>query len=383
VGRAAHYGLRVALLPTWGLTVVNRYGEHGGVFTPSTAEAYGRWMGARYRNQGVIWVLGGDTIPLWPEDPIDKSSPIIDYRPIYDAMAQGLIEGDGGDPFITYHPCGVGFSGVALPRTSLYFHDHEWLDMNMLQSSHFRDPSVYRKFGFDFGWNATFNYQLVADEYDSTPVRPVIDGETRYEDEPVDVEFEESKGYWKAYDSRNAAYHAVFAGAAGHTYGNNSVHQFYDPKHKPALEWVRSPWQVELNAPGARQMQHLKALMLSRPYFSRIPDQSLIVGNASDGIEHVGATRDRDGSYAMIYAPQGQTVVVDLSKLSGLKWVAWWFDPRSGVAQKIDASLSSTGKVAFTPPSRGAEEDWILVIDDAQRRFPPPGSHSLEEHNGP
>src|SRR5262249_53164685 len=183
--------------------------------------------------------------------------------------------------------------------------------------SHFRDPSVFTAFGFDFGWNATLNYEPITQEYNSLPVRPVLDGETRYEDEPVDVLFDESKGYWKAYDSRNAAYHAVFAGAAGHTYGDNSVHQFYDPAHKGPLEWVKSPWQVELNAPGAQQMSHLKELMLSRPYFTRIPDQSLVVGDSGQGITHVSATREKSGSYGMIYLPQGQSIAVDLAQISG------------------------------------------------------------------
>lgn len=377
VDRAARYGLRMAMLPTWGLSMINRFGgdpDHARIFTPANAEAYGRWIAAHYRNKGVIWILGGDMIPLSPQESKREGSPIIDYRPIYDAMAKGIIEGDGGNPFISYHPCGLSFSGTAQSRTSLYFHDRDWLDMNMLQSSHFKDPSVFFKSGFDFGWNATFNYEPVLQEYYSTPVRPVIDGETRYEDEPIDVLFEESKGYWKAYDSRNAAYHAVFAGAAGHTYGNNSVHQFYDRAYKPALEWVKSPWQVELNAPGAQQMQHVKELMLSRPYFSRIPDQSLIVGPTGQGVEHVNATRDKDGSYAMIYAPQGQTITVDLSKISGLKAIAWWYDPRTGAAAKVGSNFSTTARMVFTPPTSGAENDWVLVLDDESKGFRAPGA---------
>lgn len=42
-----------------------------------------------------------------------------------------------------------------------------------------------------------------------------------------------NQGSWTAYDARNAAYHAVFAGAAGHTFGNTSVHLSYDPDRFP------------------------------------------------------------------------------------------------------------------------------------------------------
>jgi len=65
----------------------------------------------------------------------------------------------------------------------------------------------------DFAWDGTYNYEPIHDEYYSLPTRPIIDGEPRYEDLAVDVESDpkiiEAKGYWKAYDVRNAAYHAV------------------------------------------------------------------------------------------------------------------------------------------------------------------------------
>jgi hypothetical protein len=41
-------------------------------------------------------------------------------------------------------------------------------------------------------------------------------------------------------------------------------------------------WVTGLHRPGGRKMQFLKNLMLSRPYFSRIPDQSLIAGDAGE-----------------------------------------------------------------------------------------------------
>jgi hypothetical protein len=51
------------------------------------------------------------------------------------------------------------------------------------------------------------------------------------------------------------------------------------------------------------QMYFLRSLLESRPYFSRIPDQSLIVGDAGKGGLHLQATRDSAGSYALIYFP--------------------------------------------------------------------------------
>lgn len=386
IERGAVHNIRIALLPVWALEQINGFAQvalsesanaGAGKRIPIdtvNAEIYGRWLAERYKSKGVIWVLGGDALPVWPQD-ASKGSPLIDRRPIYDAMAKGILAGAGSDAFITYHSCGLSFSGAARPRTSLYFHDREWLAMNMIQSSHFADPAAFFKQGsFDFGFDARRNYEPIREEYDSLPVRPVIDGETRYENEPVDVVYDEKKGFWTGYQSRNAAYHAVFAGAAGHTYGNNSVHQFFDPAHNPPLEWVKDPWQKELHTPVAGQLRHLKALMLSRPYFSRIPDQTLIRGDTKHGDDHIGATRDRDGSYALVYSPKGEPVTVDLAKLSAPKLAGWWYDPRTGRAQRIGGSFANKGSRTFSPPSRGSEDDWVLVLDAAARNYPVPGT---------
>ncbi len=53
-------------------------------------------------------------------------------------------------------------------------------------------------------------------------------------------------------------------------------------------------------------MQYLKNLILSRPFLSRIPDQSFIEPKASNGVDHLQATRDgtlgeNDATYLMVY----------------------------------------------------------------------------------
>lgn len=120
-------------------------------------------------------------------------------------------------------------------------------------------------------------------------------------------------------------------------------------------------------------MHHLRALMESRPFLTRVPDQSLIVGAAGDGARHVHATRDASGSYAMLYVPTaGQTVTVDSSELSGKRLKAWWYDPRTGKATALKDDFLVGGKLEFTTPAEGP--DWVLVLDDAAKRYPKPGS---------
>ena len=119
-------------------------------------------------------------------------------------------------------------------------------------------------------------------------------------------------------------------------------------------------------------MRHLRSLIESRPFLTRVPDQSIIVSDQGSGRGRVQATRSSDGSYAFVYAPLGGTVTVDMSKISGAEATAWWFDPRTGEATAI-GHFPCSGAREFTAPSEGLGEDWVLVLDDASAGFPPPG----------
>src|SRR5207344_336480 len=97
-------------------------------------------------------------------------------------------------------------------------------------------------------------------------------------------------------------YRSVFAGAAGVTYGHHAVWGFVGARND-VINHADRDWVDALNRPAARQMYFLRSLLESRPYFSRIPDQSLIVGDAGKGGLHLQATRNSNGTYALIYFP--------------------------------------------------------------------------------
>jgi hypothetical protein len=180
---------------------------------------------------------------------------------------------------------------------------------------------------------------------------------------------------------RKQAYRAVFAGACGHTYGHHSVWQFWTLQREP-INFPMPTWEEAILRPGATQLVHLKNLMLSRPYLSRIPDQEMLLseqeippvdpGERSHPLRaaHVRATRCAEGTYAMVYLPRAeQTVTVDLSRLAG-NVKAWWYDPRDGRSHLV-GEHPNHGQAAFTSPIAGP--DWVLVLDDARRGFPAPG----------
>ena len=118
--------------------------------------------------------------------------------------------------------------------------------------------------------------------------------------------------------------------------------------------------------------------MLSRPFLTRVPDDSVIVTDRvptsvpGAGRYRFVATRDSGGSYAMVYVPAGRKFTVRMDKIAGPKVKAWWFNPRDGQATLI-GEFPNTGEREFTPPGYGEALDWVLVLDDASRSFPPPG----------
>ena len=74
-----------------------------------------------------------------------------------------------------------------------------------------------------------------------------------------------------------------------------------------------------------------------------------------------------------VYSAQGRPFTVNLGKISGAKVNALWFNPRTGTSTLIGL-LENTGTREFTCPAQGFGSDWVLVLDDASKNFPAPGS---------
>jgi hypothetical protein len=120
-------------------------------------------------------------------------------------------------------------------------------------------------------------------------------------------------------------------------------------------------------------MIFLRKLVESRPFFSRLPDQTLVDNPSPGGAWHITSCRDASGSYAFVYFPTSdQPATVDLGKLHGAKLRAWWYDPRNGFAHPL-GEFAGGGKREFRSPSYGP--DWVLVLDEADRNYGPPGQN--------
>lgn len=337
-------GLVVGLLPTWGRYWHDKIKDDKPLFTTENAATYGEWIGRRYRDKGVVWILGGDR-GFDDEGQMD----------VVRAMARGLRKGDGGSRLISFHPNGGGGS-------SGYFHGEDWLDFNMRQNGHDAEyPGRYSR---------------TREDYDRSPPKPTLDGEPLYEDHPIS--FNAGKfGHSVASDVSRPLYWDLFGGAFGHTYGHHSVWQMWSPKKGPVNDPLM-PWSEAIDQPGASQMQHARHLLEFRPFLSRIPDDSIIVDDRvvtsipGSGRYRFSGTRDSDGTYAMVYAPVGRTFRVRMDAIKGDKVAAWWFNPRDGGATRI-GTFPNTGERAFTPPDKGEDRDWVLVLDDEAKGYGTPG----------
>jgi hypothetical protein len=340
---ARQRNLFVGLLPTWGDKVTKIWGEGPVVFDSINAYTYGKWIGNRYKNEpNIIWILGGD------RPAIRDSS---DWRPVWRAMARGIIEATNHNALITYHPWGGDNS------TSQWIHHEPWLDLNMFQSGH-------------GGGHDVACWDLVKRDFGYQPAKPTLDAEPNYEDHPVSPwpKWNPDNGYFRDFDVRKQSYRSVFAGACGVTYGHHSIWQFMSAR-EAAVNYPDRGWINALDRPGARQVGYLKKLIESRPMPGRIPDNALIVAGQGEKGMHMEAFRDANNSYLMVYLPVGKTISVSTAFLPA-KIAIWWFNPQNGTSQKAGIR-DNPNTLEITPPD--AVGDWVLIVEDAQKNYPAPG----------
>ena len=341
VNKANALGMYIGLLPTWG----RWWNDNKPIFNEQNAEAYGRWIAERYHKCGVIWILGGDRNP-------DNDKKLAIIR----AMARGIRSIDKTS-LMTFHPTGWTTS-------SNWFHNDVWLNFNGRQSGH----------------NQRYNSnQQILDDFFRTPTTPMMEIEPLDEDHPLEFN-PDTEGQSNAWDVRRVLYWSVFYGSAGVTYGHHSVWQMYDKeKGRDPINRPLMPWQKAIDQTAAGQTVYLRKLMESRPYFTRIPSPDFIVQDEvhssvpGAGRYHFVATMDKEGSYAMVYAPISRAFSVKTDMLKAKRLVAWWYSPRTGKAQKIGKFVNDNSPRTFMPPMSGEALDWVLVIDDAEKGYPAPG----------
>jgi hypothetical protein len=327
VNRANERGLVMGLVTakSWH---VNKTPEQ--VFNEQNAYTFGKFLGARYKQNAVIWYPGGDSVPGKDDA-------------VWVAMAKGLRDGCGGTQLISYH-------GSGQTSSSTWYHNADWLDFNTIQSGHnFKSDS----------------YAFVSKDYALSPAKPTVDMEPAYENHPTGA----GKPRVDAHKVRTQAYSAMLAGAAGHAYGSLDLFWFYKQADGPFPKDGFMDWRTAMNYPAAGQMRALRRLFEQRPWYKMMPDQSVLASDPGSGPFRAVAARAQDGSFVVGYAPEGKPLSINMDKISGKNVKAQWYDPREGAWTQI-GEFPNTGRREFIPPSQGEQSDWVLVLEDRARDFP-------------
>jgi hypothetical protein len=291
----------VALAEEYGILLVigiyhARDNDEGRINTEN-AKLWAKWLAQRYKNsKNIVWSMYPHAIPS--------------SKPVVLATVQGILEGDGGTHLITMHP-------DPSPASSSFMHPEPWLSFNTLQT-----------------WSSDFmNYDMVRADYERIPVKPVVDGEARYEDEDGITPFESRcAGYWSC----------LAGGFYSYGHGNN---------------W-KSPltWRSWYDSPGARQIMILGDLFRSIEWWKLIPDHFIFV-NRVDGN---AAARSTDGDWILAYITHSDSVTIRLDNITASKIATgWWIDPLTGKRIKIGTFPVSENR-NFIPPV--SWQDAVLYI---------------------
>ena len=341
VDLARQNGIYVGMVCIWGGLVKD------GKLSVNDAKKYGTFLANRYKNKpNIIWFMGGD-IPG-------------DVKPeVWDALATSIKAIDKNH-LMTYHPRGRYTSAK-------WWSQAPWMDFHTFQSGHRRYGQRMGNRDYPIPDNTEEdNWMYVDSTWKYKPVMPVLDAEPSYEDIPMGLH-DKSEPHWRACDVRRYAYWSVFAGSCGHTYGHNAIMQMLKPGYPTSYGDAGDvkTWYQALNDPGFNQMKFLSQLILSFPYFERVPDQSIIVENGKQ-YDRLIATRGND--YLLVYNYTSRDMKLDLTKISGKKKNVWWMNAGTGILRYLGEYESKV--LTFRPHKTGfGIEDGVLIAVDAAKSY--------------
>lgn len=334
-------GLKLVLLPCWGNAYINNRMPGSKIeFTQAEALTYGKFLGKRYKKEShIIWCLGGDV------DPVNFGDK--DQRAVYRAMAEGIGRGVSGNEnlqwdeshpdweqsLMTFHAVRAPYlsgEGAEGGSSSIWFHQDVWLDFNMMET---------------FQWMEHI-HSYVSEDYHKMPTKPTVLGEGAYEIGQYDHEC----GFIDALKVRRQGYHALFAGAAGYTYGHWSVWPM-------RAEYCGLTWQQALDAPGAEDVARvMHDFARQQQIFTYVPDSTLIVSDNPTGELYQAAMRSKEGGAYLVYFPENKQAQLNLAEAESGDLQLSWFDPRDG--QRLKEHFNP--EIKYTPPA--GWQDAILII---------------------
>ena len=339
VATAAAKGIYVGMVCVWGGQV------KAGRLSVSQARRYGRFLARRYKDcPNIVWIIGGDIRG--------------DIKPeVWNALAEA-IKAEDKNHLMTFHPFGRTMSAT-------WFNNAKWLDFNMSQSGHRRYGQ--RRGDGDYTiepGTEEDNWRYVEKSLAFRPLKPVLDAEPIYENIPQGLH-DTTQPRWTAKDVRRYAYWSVFAGSCGHTYGHNSIMQFYKPGISSGYG-NDMPWYDALKSPGFNQMKHLKRLMLAFPPQGRVADNAALVGGEGYRYDYIAVTRGK--GYMLAYDYSARPMTLDLGRMGAGRKKAWWYGPADGSLQYIGEFDAKPATFSYDAPYMDGH-DRVLIVTDGDTRY--------------
>ena len=326
---------RIQFLADEGLVpcIVGAWGYHLPWLGTEKIKQHWRYLIARWGALPVVWCAAGETtMPYYLSK--DEAGDAVLQKAEWTKVIQYMRQTDGFHRMITTHPNKTA-------RESLL--DPSLLDFDMHQTGHGSDPMTQSGMAFK-GWN-------------TTPVMPVISGESEYEalEIPLPIPAAVSrKSFWA---------NAINAGFAGHTYGGNGIWQV-NRKEKPygnspgGNNWGTTPWDVTMNLPGSMQIAQGSKFLQSLPSWNHFEPHPEMIISWSGKDTALYATAGKTSAFAYILTPG--SIRLRLPEASTTYKVSW-FDPVKGeVIMELESVSNDEGMLTVTSPD--TVQDWGVAF---------------------
>ena len=127
------------------------------------------------------------------------------------------------------------------------------------------------------------------------------------------------------------------------------------------------PWYEAQQDEGYQNMKYLKALILSFPFFDRIPDQTIIASDNGTRYDRLIATRGND--YLLVYNHTARGMNIDLRKISGERKKVWWMDASTGRLTFLGEHDSKVMTFRLKQTSAPGVRDGVLIAVDSAKDY--------------
>lgn len=330
------------------------------VISLEDAIAISRYLYARYAAFNLIWSLSGEYVKARNANrpPFHKPSTwtrLGEALQVFNQRAYRIP--------VSIHPS--PWQPTNKRSSSIDFNDEDWIDHHWLQTD--QGIRSLRFCALDLDHDRRLQ-----------PPRPLFHSEGWYEDAP------RVPGMYVAsdYEARFQAWVATLNGACGHGYGHHLVWKIYDPTDPAGETGAADPapgapvWRDRLDAPGAFQVNHLRAFLETLSWWQFEPCRELLewtVPNPRNfqtvplptetNLAPPHATRIVGGHY-LVYLPRGSAEMrIRLTDVAPGDYEGIWICPREGTLtpfhEPVKIGPDRNWNLPFPRPSA---DDWAVVL---------------------